>query len=169
MRSATLVRVVSHTTLGAAPPGSLASYNQQAAKRPPMISRDSTKSILKSSNHSGHTLEFGMRRNSRMGSAVSWTVPLLSQIGEDGTVGSSSASGADVATAESPLPPAPMVGGVQVEEDRIIGGSLVRIRTKLFRRMSFSSGEEEFEEILVDGTVKQVIFVWGDGVDDLIP
>lgn len=104
-----------------------------------------------------------------MGSAVSLTVPLLSQIGEDGTIGSSSASGVELTTAESPNSPAPMVGGVQVEEDRIIGGSLVRIRTKLFRRMSFSSGEEEFEEILVDGTAKQVIFVWGDGVDDLIP
>lgn len=95
-----------------------------------------------------------------MGSAVSWTVPSLSQIGEDGMADSSEPS--------SRPPPAPLVGGVQVEEDRVIGGSLVRVRTKLFRRMSYSSGEEEFEEILVGGAGKQVIFVWGEGVDDII-
>lgn len=93
-----------------------------------------------------------------MGSAVSWTVPSLSQIGEDGMADSS----------ETSSPPAPLVGGVQVEEDRVIGGSVVRVRTKLFRRLSFSSGEEEFEEILVGGTGKQVIFVWGEGVDSII-
>lgn len=113
------------------------------------------------------TLESGMRRGSRVGSTVSWTVPSLSQIGEDGIEGSSPAAGADV-VAVGPSSSAPMVGGVQVEEDKIIGGSLVRVRTKLFRRMSFSSGEEEFEEILVDGAAKQVIFVWGEGVDDII-
>lgn len=167
MRSATLVRVVSHTTLGAAPAGSLAGHHQQGAKRPPLMSQSSTRSILKSSMPTVTTLEGGMRRGSRVGSAVSWTVPSLSQIGEDGMEGSSSAAGAGV-VAVGPSSSAPMVGGVQVEEDKIIGGSLVRVRTKLFRRMSFSSGEEEFEEILVDGAGKQVIFVWGEGVDDII-
>lgn len=112
-------------------------------------------------------LEGSTRRSSRVGSAVSWTVPSLSQIGEDGTEGSSAAAGADLAVGSSSAP-APLVGGVQVEEDRIIGGSLVRVRTKLFRRVSYNSGEVEFQEILVEGPGKQVIFVWGDGVDDII-
>lgn len=159
MHSATLVRVVSHTTLEAAPAGSLAGQNQRAGQRPPLVSQGSTRSILRTSMRSVPTVGGGTRRSSRVGSAVSWTVPSLSQIGEDGMAHSS----------ETSSPPAPLVGGVQVEEDRVIGGSVVRVRTKLFRRVSFSSGEEEFEEILVGGTGKQVIFVWGEGVDDIIP
>ena len=112
-------------------------------------------------------LEGSTRRSSRVGSAVSWRVPSLSQIGEDGTEDSLAAAGADLA-AESSSAPAPLVGGVQLEDDRIIAGSLVRVKTKLFRRVSYNSGEVEFQEILVEGPGKQVIFVWGDGVDDII-
>ncbi|MCJ1464493.1 hypothetical protein MMC07_003106 [Pseudocyphellaria aurata] len=163
MRSATIVRVVSHTTLGAAPSGSITGQNQQqAAQRPPLMSRGSTRSILKSSLNSPAP-EDGLRRDSRMSSVVSWTAPSLSQIGEDPVEVSSAAAG----PASPPAQPQ-RVGGVQMEEDRIIGNSLVRVRTKLFRRMSYRNDEEEFEEIMLDGAGKQVIFVWGEGVDDII-
>ena len=102
-----------------------------------------------------------------MGSVVSWTVPSLSQIGEDGTE-HSSLTAVDATSAGSASSPSPIIGGVQGEEDRIIGGALVRVRTKVFRRVNYSSGEEEFEEILLDGCGKQVILVWGPGVDDII-
>ena len=59
-------------------------------------------------------LEGSTRRSSRVGSAVSWTVPSLSQIGEDGTEGSSAAAGADLAVGSSSAP-ALLVGGVKVE------------------------------------------------------
>lgn len=96
-----------------------------------------------------------------MGSVVSWTLPLMGQIGEDTVEGSSAGAG------PSSLP-AQLAGGVPMEEDRIIGGSLVRVRTKLFRRTSYGNDEEEFEEILLDGAGKQVFLVWGEGVDDII-
>lgn len=164
MQSASLVHVVSHMTMTAAPAGSLAGQNQQTAQRPPLISRGSTKSILKTSLSSVPTLAGGTRRGSRMGSVVSWMVPSLGQIGEDGMTGSSADAGADAAGEELSLPPTPLV----VEEDRVIGDPLVRMQTKVFRRMNYSSGEEEFEEILVNGARKQVVFVWGEGVDDII-
>lgn len=62
------------------------------------------------------------------------------------------------------------------------GGSLLllkRLQTKLFRRISWSSGEEEFVEIKEEEEEgegregervirKKVDFVWGKGVDEII-
>ena len=54
---------------------------------------------------------------------------------------------------------------------------LKRLQTKVFRRISWSSGEEEFMEIKeeeeeeregVRGIRKKVEFVWGKGVDEII-
>lgn len=52
------------------------------------------------------------------------------------------------------------------ERDR--GETLVKVRTKLFRQISWSSGEEDFEEIFLDEGGKKVVFVWGQGVDGVI-
>lgn len=158
IESATIVRIVRHSTLISVPSEQYQSPEQ--LQRPALMTRNSSGSILK--NREGRGLsapapppvsETG-RRGSRKGSAVSWTAPSLGQISE-GVVDN---SGADAPVGETedkgPLHQAPPV--------------MKRVRTKVFRCVSWSSGEEEYEEILMEGD-KQVIFIWGNGVDDIIP
>lgn len=149
VESASIVRIMRHSTLVSVPAEQYPS--QEQLKRPPMPSRSSSGSILKNSSVNVPTLE-SSRRGSRKGSAVSWTTPSLGQICE-GVVG--------VSAATTP-------GNGEVDGTVPLSTALTRMRTKMFRRVSWSSGEEEYEEIFLDGN-KQVIFVWGEGVDDIIP